>query len=95
MKVTPHNQVASFKPDTANQSANQSPIGRWLAPQGALGPKAYQFIFVKELDERGGDIGVEPLQEGVYLGLDGACHPQLCHQLDVLGLWSQTPRQRE
>lgn len=46
----------------------------------------YQFIFVKKLDERRGDEGVESLQEGVYLRLDGSCHPQLRHQLDVLRL---------
>lgn len=45
-----------------------------------------QFIFIEELDERRWDEGVEPLQEGVYLRLDGSGHPQLSHQLDVLGL---------
>lgn len=45
-----------------------------------------QFIFIKELDEGGGNEGVEPVQESIYLGLDGSSHPQLCQQLDILCL---------
>lgn len=45
-----------------------------------------QFVFVKKLDERGRDEGVESVQKGIYLRLDGSRHPQLRHQLDILGL---------
>lgn len=38
-----------------------------------------QFIFVEKLDKRGRNEGVESLQEGIYLRLDGSRHPQLCH----------------
>lgn len=34
----------------------------------------------------GGNEAVEPVQEGIYLGLDGSSHPQLCYQLDILRL---------
>lgn len=35
----------------------------------------YQFIFVKKLNERRRNEGVESLQEGIDLRLDGSCHP--------------------
>lgn len=46
----------------------------------------HQFVFIEKLDEWGGDESVESLQEGIYLRLYGSCHPQLCHQLYILGL---------
>lgn len=58
--------------------------------EGAGRKTTDQFVFVEKLDKRGGDKGVESLQEGVYLGLDGSRHPQLRHQLDVLGLREDT-----
>lgn len=54
-----------------------------------------QFVFVKKLDERGGDECVESLQEGVYLRLDGSCHSQLRYQLDILRLRDKTRRKRD
>lgn len=41
----------------------------------------------------GGNEAVEPVQEGIYLGLDGSSHPQLCYQLDILRL-SERVRER-
>lgn len=46
----------------------------------------HQFIFVKKLDEGGGNECVKSLQERIDLRLDGSRHPQLCHQLDVFSL---------
>lgn len=54
--------------------------------EGRTSKDTNQFIFIKELDEGGGNEGVEPVQEGIYLGLDGSSHPQLCYQLDILRL---------
>lgn len=58
--------------------------------QGGLRRTTNQFVFVEKLDERGRDEGVESVQEGVYLRLDGSRHPQLCHQLDILSLREDT-----
>lgn len=53
---------------------------------GGQRTNTHQFIFVKKLDEGGGNECVKSLQERVDLRLDGPCHPQLCHQLDVFSL---------
>lgn len=53
---------------------------------GGQRTNTHQFIFVKKLDERGGNEGVKSLQEGIDLRLDGSRHPQLRHQLDVFSL---------
>lgn len=58
--------------------------------QGGQRRTTNQFIFVEKLDERRRDEGVEALQEGIYLRLDGSSHPQLRHQLDILSLREDT-----
>lgn len=47
---------------------------------------AYQFIFIKKLDQRWWNKHMEALQKGIYLRLNGSCHSKLCDKLDILSL---------
>lgn len=85
-------------PNMANQSLHQSRRGGGEQPlsktwkqertgtNGGQRTHTHQLIFVKKLDEGGGNERVKSLQERIDLRLDGSRHPQLRHQLDVFSL---------